>query len=73
MAAPIRKVTPSGFITGPITGAVAKALETAQAADSPSIHASIGTLGVVLSSTVPGALHRSANARQQIRRIRGLH
>jgi len=73
VAAPIRKVSPSGFGTLPPTPQIGKILAPLNAAASPSIHASIGALGIVLSSTVPGALHRSANARLQMRRLSGLH
>jgi hypothetical protein len=72
VAAPIRKVTPSGFGTLPPTPAIGEILKPLNAAASPSIHASLGTLGVVLSSTVPGSLQRSSVARQQMRRQRRL-
>ena len=70
--APIRKVAPSGFITGPVSAAVAKALAHDPNAVPPSIQDSLSALGVVLSSTAPGSLHRSSVARLQMRRLRGL-
>ena len=70
--APIRKVAPSGFITGPLSAAVAKALAHDPNTVPPSIQDSLSALGVVLSSTAPGSLHRSAVARLQMRRLRGL-
>ena len=72
MAAPIRKVAPSAFITGPLSAAIAKVLARDPTAVPPSIQDSLSALGVVLSSTAPGSLHRSTVARLQMRRLRGI-
>lgn len=69
MAAPIRKVAPNSFITGPLGKAVGKAEAALTAADSPGIHASIAAFGAVVSSAAPQSLHRASVARGQIRRV----
>ena len=68
MAAPIVRVAPNGFITGPLSQAITDALAAGQGAESPGVHRTISTFGAVVSSTVPGVLHRSAVARSGIRR-----
>jgi hypothetical protein len=69
MAAPIRKVAPNSFITGPLAGAIGKAESAFNAADAKPIHDSLSAFGVIVSSTAPGALHRAATYRYQIRRL----
>ena len=72
MAAPIRKVAPNSFITGPLAGAIGKAENALNAAESKPIHDSLSAFGVIVSSTAPQSLHRAAASRAQIRRLLAL-
>lgn len=69
MAAPIRKVSPSGFGIGPLISDAITAAEALSALASPSIHDSLSAYGVVVSSTAPQALHRASVTRLGIRRL----
>jgi hypothetical protein len=69
MAAPIRKVAPNAFITGPLTTAIGKAESALTAAEAKPIQDSLSAFGTIVSSTAPGALHRATVYRSQIRRL----
>lgn len=72
MSAPIRKVAPNSFVTGPLEGAIGKAEAAINAADSKPIQDTLGVFGTVISSTAPKALGRASSARAQIRRQEGI-